>query len=129
MKRLKFKPSLFLRLGLGVMYVYSGWDLIRHPDNWAWAVRGLPEVLQNLINQVGVNNFLFGQGVGELILAALFLGWFWPRGLVRLAAWLAALQLAAILWLVGVDNTTFRDLGLLGAALALAWRKSRQRAF
>ena len=122
----KIKPAFFLRLGLGLMFVYSGLDLIRHPAAWDWAVRSLPDSAQTLVAEIGVKQFLFGQGLLELALAAIFLGWFWSRRLVRLAALVAAVELTAILWLVGVDLTTFRDVGLLGAALALVWRRGHQ---
>ncbi len=116
----KLNPEWTLRLGLGLMYVYSGLDIFRHPTAWYWALRPLPSSLQVFINnEIGINNFLKIQAVGELVLAALFLAWFLPRRLLRLAAFLAILEMALILWLVGVDAVTFRDIGLLGAALAL----------
>ena len=59
----KIKPAFFLRLGLGLMFVYSGLDLIRHPAAWDWAVRSLPSSVQVLISQIGVPRFLFGQGL------------------------------------------------------------------
>ncbi len=116
----KLNPEWLLRLGLGLMYVYSGLDIFRHPTAWYWAVRPLPQFLQVLINnQIGINTYLKLQAAGELVLAFAFLAWFLPRKFVRWAALLAAVEMALILWLVGVDGVTFRDIGLLGAALAL----------
>ena len=109
-----------LRLGLGFMYVYSGYDIITHPTAWYWTLRPLPQFLQGIINnQIGINNYLKAQGVGELLLAFLFLAWFLPKRIVRVAASVAAAEMFFILALVGIDAVTFRDIGLLGAALSL----------
>lgn len=116
----KLRPEWFLRIGLGLMYVYSGYDILVHPTAWYWALRPLPQFLQIIINnQIGINAYLRVQGVGELILAFLFLAWFLPRWVPQFASALAALEMALILWFVGIDAVTFRDIGLLGAAIAL----------
>lgn len=114
----KIRPEWPLRLGLGLVYVYSGLDLIRHPLNWqgflpAWFSAAVDHIMP-------LPAYLALQGGGELAMAAVFLIWFMPRWVVRLAASLAALEMLGILFLSGVDLITFRDLGLLGAALALA---------
>lgn len=116
---LKIKPQFFLRLGLGATFLYSGIDLIRHPQSWAWALQNFPPVALEQLNRVGVNNYLVGQGVLELVLAAIFLVWFVPRGLVALAAFVAAVEFILILWFTSIDTVTFRDFGLAAAALAL----------
>lgn len=107
-----------LRLGLAAMFGYSGADILLHPTAWHWAVRGLPIVMQNVINTIGLDTYLRLQGMGEVVFALVFLFWVWPR-LTRVVALLAAIEMAAILLLVGVDAVTFRDFGPLGAALAL----------
>lgn len=121
MKKLaqKLNVEWVLRASLGLMYFYSGIDLIRHPTAWYWAVRPLPTIVQNVINKIGIEQYLRFQGVGELALAAVLLFKFMPRVLVILVAGLMVLEMAAILLFVGVDAITFRDIGLLGAALAL----------
>lgn len=109
-----------LRFGLGAMYLYSGIDLIRHPTAWHWAVRPLPMVIQNFINtQIGINQYLVLQGIGELALAFFLIAWFLPRAFSFIAALLTVIEMTLIIVLVGVDAVTFRDIGLLGAALAL----------
>lgn len=108
-----------LRLGLGIMFLYSGFDIIMHPTAWYWAVRGLPLFIQNSINAIGIDMYLKLQGTSELLLAFIFLGWFLPRFLVRIAALVATLEMTSILVLVGVDSITFRDFGLVGAGAAL----------
>jgi hypothetical protein len=113
-------PEWTLRLGLGCMFLYSGLDLLRHPTGWYWAVRPLPMVIQNLINtSIGIDRYLQMQGIAELIFAAVFFAWFLPKWMVKIVSLLVAAEMAAILLLVGLSGDTFRDIGLLGAALAL----------
>lgn len=108
-----------LRLGLGLMFLYSGLDIMMHPTAWYWAVRGLPIVIQDTINAVGIDTYLKFHGASEYVLAFAMLGWFLPRGITSIAALAATAELALILLLVGVNYITFRDIGLLGAALSL----------
>src|SRR3989338_10247043 len=107
-----------LRLGLAAMFGYSGIDILLHPTAWYWAVRGLPFFVQNIINAIGIDTYLMLQGAGEVFFALVFLVWVWPR-LTRVVALLAAVEMALILLMVGVDSMTFRDFGPLGAAVAL----------
>ena len=116
--------QFFLRLGLGAMFAYSGLDIVLHPSAWTWALRGLPTIITDQINRIGPETYLRGQGVAELVLAAAFLAWFLPRPLVRVAAFFAAVEMAAILIFVGVDAVTFRDIGLLGAALGVLFSRT-----
>jgi hypothetical protein len=122
----KFTPQLFLRLGLGAMFVYSGLDILLHPTAWTWALRGLPAILANPINQFGAETYLRAQGIAELAMAAALFAWFLPRWLVRIVAFFAALEMAAILVFFGVDTVTYRDIGLLGAALALLFDRTER---
>lgn len=113
-----------MRLGLGFMYVYSGLDILRHPTAWYWAIRPViklaPVSYQTMLgSQNFLNKFLTIQGIGELVFAFLLLAWFLPKKITRFIAALATLEMAAILLLLPVDSITFRDIGLLGAALAL----------
>jgi uncharacterized membrane protein YphA (DoxX/SURF4 family) len=124
MFRRLFEPVALLRLALGAMYLYSGTDIVRHPSAWHWAIRQTPQFIEDIIGQIGLDQFLVVQGYAEIALGAVFLIWFLPRVIVKLAAALSSLQLAAILLLVGVDGITFRDLAALGAALALYRMKS-----
>lgn len=122
----KISPEWPLRLGLGVIYIYSGIDLIRHPTAWHWAVRPLPMAIQDFITaQIGVDRYLVFQGVGELALAFFLIAWFLPRIFPFIAAVLTVVEMALIIVLVGVDAITFRDIGLLGAAFALTVMKAK----
>lgn len=107
-----------LRLGLVAMFGYSGTDILLHPTAWYWAVRELPAFVRDIINTVGIDTYLKLQGASEVLFALVFLLWVWPR-LARIVALLAAVEMALILLMVGIDSITFRDFGPLGAALAL----------
>ena len=125
------KPEVPLRVGLGLMYIYSGIDLVRHPTGWKWAITSLPQGLQDLIASLplslqnltntasGWEAFLKLQGIGELIIAAILLFWFLPKWTLKLVAFVITVEMAMILWLVDINLSTFRDIGLLGAGAAL----------
>lgn len=119
----RIRPEWPLRIGLGLMYVYSGTSLIRHPLDWQGY---LPQWFSDAVSRlVPLTAYLKVQGVGELALALVFLAWFLPHSLVRIAAALAALEMLGGLLFVGIDLVTFRDIGLLGGAAALfvmTWR-------
>lgn len=123
-----FEPEKFLRLGLGIMYLYSGTDIIRHPSAWYWTIRQLPDAVEAIPNAIGLNRFLTVHGNVELVFAAVFLLWFFPKRAVLWVAVFSALEMTAILALVGVDAITFRDIGLLGASLALSAIMARRGA-
>lgn len=106
----------FLSWGLGIVFLWIGFDILKHPDAWIGYVPtelpfGLDRVLALKINGV------FDAIVGSLLI----LGW-WPK----IIAALAALHLIGILVDQGVDQVIIRDVGLLGASLALLfWPKRR----
>ena len=113
----KLNPEWALRLGLGLMYLYSGYDLFVNPRHWYGFI---PRWLTQAVSQVAsVESYLRLQGIVEVIIGLLLLLWFLPRGMVRLASFLAMIEMAGILIFVGIDPITFRDIGLLGAAAAL----------
>lgn len=100
------------------MYVYSGTSLIRQPLDWQGF---LPPWFGDMVSRfLPLPTYLAFQGAGELALAALFLLPFVPLVFVRIAAVVAAFEFAGILLFTGLDLITFRDIGLLGAAVALA---------
>ena len=113
----KIKPEWPLRLGLGLMYLYSGYDIFYHPDGWVWVI---PQWFSQIVSLViPVTAYLRFQGVAEFIMGLIFIaGWGWKRG-VRIAAILATLEMTGILLFSGINSITFRDIGLLGAVIAL----------
>lgn len=119
MKKLlrKARPLHVLQLFMSLMYIYSGFDLIARPQSWELFV---PEWLYQLLGQGAyVDLFLQFQGFGELVIALLFLPVFPGKRAVKLASCLTAIEMVLILVLIGIDHSTFRDIGLLGAALCL----------
>ena len=125
----RLNPVWPLRLGLGLMYLYSGYDLFTYPHHWygfvpQWFSRSVTSI-------VSIDTYLRLQGIGELAIGLLFLAWFAGRWGVRIAALLMTVEMALILLFVGVDPITFRDIGLLGAAaamLVLSWQKEEREA-
>lgn len=114
----KVTPEVLLRLGLGLMYLYSGYDLVANPQHWyGFVPRWFSQVVVDEIGSVGT--YLRLQGAGELLLGILFLAWFLPRRVAHVAAFFSVAEMALILLFVGVDPITFRDIGLAGAATAL----------
>ena len=114
----KINPEWTLRISFGIMYLYSGYDLFVKPQHWygfvpQWFSQGVAQI-------TSIENYLRLQGMGELAIALLFFAWFLPRWGVRLASILTVLEMGMILLFVGLDPITFRDIGLLGAGLALA---------
>lgn len=119
----KIKPEWPLRIGLGIMYLYSGVNLFLHPSAWQWA---LPYWLKQIIAQfININGYLRFQGVVEIIMALCLLAWFLKPAIVKWVAFVSSLEMTIILVLAlfPFNQTnfliTFRDIGLLGAALAL----------
>jgi len=112
-----------LRLSLGLTYLYSGFDLFMHPTAWVWAI---PFWLRELIGSVvSVTDYIKFQGLTELVLAIILLSWFMPRKIVKWIALISTAEFVAILalgfmpWNATNFTTTFRDIGLVGASLAL----------
>jgi len=113
----KISPAWALRLGLGLMYLYSGFDLFFNPAHWYGFV---PQWFLRIVTSlVPLEIYLRLQGVGEFIIGLLFLAWFSGVWGVRIASLVATAEMFLITIFVGVDPITFRDVGLLGAAVAL----------
>lgn len=110
-------PAWVLRIGLGVTYLYSGTSLIANPEFWYGF---LPGWFSFFVTQlVEVNIYLRVQGVIEVFVGTLFLAWFFKAWALRIALLYSIFGLSVILTFFGIDLITFRDLGLLGAAIAL----------
>lgn len=110
-------PEWSLRLGLAGTYLYSGYDLFYHPTSWIWAV---PQWYAWVVTSLSsLETYLRFQGVAEFVIGFLFLAWFSGKWGVRAASLFAIVESFFILVFVGINPITFRDSGLLGAALAL----------
>ncbi len=106
-----------LRLGCGLVNLYAGFFLLTDPVRY---YKYVPDWLREIANTLAsVDIYLRLQDIGELMIAACLLGWFMPRWCVRIAAMLFTTEMALILVFVGIDTVTFRNMGLVGAALSL----------
>jgi hypothetical protein len=115
----KIHPQWPLRVGLGAMFLWSGIDMFRHPRSWIWA---MPDWFIGAVKDVmAVETYFKFQGASEVFLALLLLAWFLPRRLNLIIAAGASIEIFFILALgkTGIDAVTFRDLGVLGAGVAL----------
>jgi len=122
----KINPEIPLRTGLGLMYLYSGYDLMVNPSHWyGFAPQWFLDIVGLVLSQ---DAYLRMQGAGELIMGLILLAWFLPRGFVRVVSLLMIAEMTGILFLAGIDLITFRDLGLLGGALTLFLLVTRDQA-
>jgi len=111
-------PYLFLRIGLGLTFIYIGVDILRHPDMWIGYVPN-----ETMFGFARETLLRFG-GLLDLVIGMLLL----VKVLPKVASWLAVLHLIGIFTLNEIDGVLARNLGLLGAAIAIAiWPSSYHR--
>ncbi|MFH1353849.1 MAG: hypothetical protein ABIH36_01050 [bacterium] len=99
----------FLRFGLGLTFLWIGVDILRHGDVWiGYALTNAPLGLSrdSVLELAGFLDVVLGLG---LLL----------RVVPKLMSGLAVIHLLIVIAMHGVDATLVRDVGLLGAALAL----------
>ena len=115
----KISAEWWLRLGMGGTYLYSGIEIMRAPTSWIWAV---PTWFTDMVTPImPITTFMRVQAATEILIALCFLAWFLKPGILKWVALLGTLEMAGILFLgkTGIDAITFRDIGLLGALMAL----------
>lgn len=100
---------LVLRVSLGLVFLWIGVDILRHPEIWlgylpASLPFGIPRELGLKLN-----------GIFDVVLGVALIGRVFPK----ITAMLAALHLVGVLFVNGIDQIVIRDVGLLGAGLAL----------
>lgn len=105
------RSSLPLRVGLGITFFWIGILIFQHPDAWAnflspWFTNLLPFSPVHLMQFTS----LLDIAIGALFILGIF---------TRIVAMIASLHLVAILVSSGITDVTIRDVGLLGATLAL----------
>lgn len=126
--------SLFLRLGIGGVFVTFGLHKLPYPEEWVIFIPNwLPEIIHK-IDGLTFYRFLWIQGTLECVLGLHLLAGF----LTRTVAFLCIILLGGIVWILGFDLTGIRDLGLLLCAFSLfvagpgtwsvdAWLRSQEK--
>ncbi len=102
-------PHFFLRWGLGLTFLWIGVDILRHPSLW------IGYVPENLLFSLPRETVLRANGLFDVLVGLALIAQFLPK----LAALLATVHLAGIVATSGIGAVLIRDVGLLGAALAL----------
>jgi hypothetical protein len=111
-------PYLILRAGLGLTFIYIGVDILRHPDLWIGYVPN--ETMFGLSR----DSLLRFGGFFDLIIGALLM----TKTAPKIGGSLAVLHLMGIFTLNGIDSVLARNIGLLGAAIAVAiWPSSYRK--
>lgn len=100
-----------LRFGLGAVFLWIGIDIWRHPETW------LGFVPADLGFGVSPEAALSATGAFDAALGVLLWLNVWPK----IAGFLATAHLLGVLAVQGIDAVLIRDVGLLGAALALTF--------
>lgn len=114
---------LFLRLGLALVFLWFGIDKFIHPDYWinAWTPLWLQSTLSRL--NIGNLNFIYADGIFEIVLGLGFIF----NIFVKLFALLAIVLLLVIALSFGLNEVIIRDVGLIGAAMALLFWNGRKK--
>lgn len=100
---------LFLHLGLGTTFLWIGIDIFRHPEAWiGYVPTDLP---MGISRELGLHM----TAVLDSMLGIIFIIQAFPK----MAALLAVIHLIGIIVVHGLDAVLVRDVGLLGAAMAL----------
>lgn len=114
---------LILRLGLAFVFLWFGIDKFINPEYWikAW----VPLWFQGILASLGIGNlnFIYINGILEIIIGLGFLF----NIFVKLFASLVILFLLFVIFSFGLNEVTVRDIGLIGAALALLFWNSRKK--
>lgn len=102
-----------MRVSMGITFLWIGVLIFRDPEYWGsllqpWAANLLPQSLQVAMIETAVLDIL----IGLLFLIDSFV---WVAGA------LGAAHMIVVLAASGIDVITVRDIGLLGACLALFW--------
>ena len=116
--------SLFLRLSIGIVFLWFGIDKFLNPAMWAaW----MPPWMSSLWPW-SINSFMYFQGGIEAILGILLLIGFYTKWASRLSA----LILLSIVIVLGINDitalgrigdVTIRDIAILLAAIALCYQE------
>ncbi|HAV11511.1 MAG TPA: hypothetical protein DCX32_03125 [Candidatus Moranbacteria bacterium] len=104
-------PKYILKFGIGITFFVTGFLILLNPEGWAlmikpWALELLPVPAVSVMVTTAYFDMLLG--------IWLMIEW---KSWISYA--LASLHLAMVLAVSGIDEVTYRDIGLLAATLAL----------
>jgi uncharacterized membrane protein YphA (DoxX/SURF4 family) len=106
---------LFLRVGIGFVFCLFGFDKFSHSANWAVYIPSDFFGMISKITGMTVQNILRFQGALELLIGIHLVSGF----NARIAAGAAVVLLGLIVYFLDWDHPAIRDIGLLGASLAI----------
>ena len=113
---MNFNRETILSIALGFVAVWFGVNEILHPTSWAAFVPAFARSFAPAVSLVIIHGIV-------LCLSGLSIVFGWKR---RVFAAILAVMIAQIIFTLisasGLDETAVRDIGLLGVAIALAWR-------
>lgn len=100
-----------LEISLGVTFLYTGYFILKDTKRWTeyikpWAANLLPTSRETAMKVTGLYDLF--QGV-----------WLLSGLSPTYAAVFAAIHMITVLVVAGIDDVTYRDVGILGASLAL----------
>lgn len=102
-----------IRVSLGITFLWVGILIFRDPVYWS----GFLDTWMIDLIVIPLSTFMISVAVLDVILGLLLLidyhAW--------IAGFLAAVHMALVLITSGIDEVTVRDIGLLGAGLAVFW--------
>lgn len=108
------KPYAFhiLRVGMAITFLWIGVLILQSPEAWGGFLKPWAANLLVLpLKQAMIMTAILDIGIGFFLLIDVFT-WF--------VSLLAAVHLASVLTVSGIDAITVRDIGLLAGAVALA---------
>ncbi|OHB16831.1 MAG: hypothetical protein A2913_00635 [Parcubacteria group bacterium RIFCSPLOWO2_01_FULL_40_65] len=105
------------------VFLWFGIDKFINPEYWvnAW----LPSWFQGILAGLGIENlnFIYINGISEIVIGLGFLF----NLFIKLFAFLTILFLLFVIFSFGLNEVTVRDVGLIGAALALLFWNGRKK--
>ena len=101
-----------LRIGLAITFIWIGIYIFRSPESWG-------ALMHPWVRELLPISFLKPIMLGTAILDVIIGGMFLFEGSTRRAASLASGHLVLILMTTGISEITVRNIGLLGATVAL----------
>ena len=101
-----------LRVGMAITFLWVGVLILQDPAAWTGFIKPwVADLLITTPEKTMIGTAIFDIAVGFLLLIDFWTFW---------ASFFAALHLALVLLVSGIDAITVRDIGLLAGALAMA---------